>query len=191
MMIAKREENEQKLIAWAAEQAMTHLPVLETRWSHVQSVVEQAQMVGQALNSADRATLIAAAYLHDIGYAPTIQETDFHPLDGARYLRSLRKERLACLVAHHSEARFEAALRGHAQELAHYPREHSVVADALIFCDMTTGPTGLRVSFEERISDIFTRYGEANMVTHAIRQALPTLAPAVDHILQLIQQGER
>src|SRR5436305_1992186 len=122
MIVFKSEVNEKNLIEWAAEQATTHLPVLETRWSHVQSVVEQARVVGQALNDTDRTTLVAAAYLHDIGYAPTIQKTGFHPLDGAIYLRSLGKERLACLVAHHSEARFEAALRGHAQELAEYPR---------------------------------------------------------------------
>jgi hypothetical protein len=32
---------------------------------------------------------VAAAWLHDIGYAPAIAEsgTGFHPLDGARYLR--------------------------------------------------------------------------------------------------------
>ena len=31
--------------------------------------------------------LVAAAWLHDIGYAPELVETGFHPLDGARYLR--------------------------------------------------------------------------------------------------------
>lgn len=35
----------------------------------------------------DRSILIAAAWLHDIGYAPGIQETGFHPLDGGLYLR--------------------------------------------------------------------------------------------------------
>jgi hypothetical protein len=32
--------------------------------------------------AADRPVLIAAAWLHDIGYAPGLPETGFHPLDG-------------------------------------------------------------------------------------------------------------
>jgi HD superfamily phosphodiesterase len=189
MLTMKHAIHENNRIEWAAELATTLLSGIEPRWSHVQSVVEQAYVVGQALNNTDRTTLVAATYLHDIGYAPTIQKTGFHPLDGAIYLRSLGEERLACLVAHHSEACFEAALRGHAPKLADYPREQSVVANALIYCDMTTGPTGQRISFEERIADIFARYGEADLVTHAIRQALPTLSFAVQHTLQLLQQN--
>ncbi len=34
--------------------------------------------------------LVAAAYLHDIGYAPELAITGFHPLDGARHLRVTR-----------------------------------------------------------------------------------------------------
>jgi HD superfamily phosphodiesterase len=61
--------------------------------------------------------LIAAAYLHDIGYAPTLARTGFHPLDGAVHLRELGEERLAGLVAHHSGAETEARLRGLAGQL--------------------------------------------------------------------------
>ncbi|WP_394378549.1 hypothetical protein [Saccharopolyspora spinosa] len=35
-----------------------------------------------------RDTLVAAAWLHDIGYSPEIGHTHFHPLDGARWLQS-------------------------------------------------------------------------------------------------------
>ena len=60
----------------------------------------------------DRAYFVAAAYLHDIGYAPELRRTGLHQLDGARYIRSHGAERVARLVAHHSEARFEIRLRG-------------------------------------------------------------------------------
>ena len=56
--------------------------------------------------------LVAAAWLHDIGYAPTLAATVFHPLDGARHLRALGHERLARLVAYHSSARWEAEALG-------------------------------------------------------------------------------
>lgn len=37
----------------------------------------------------DRDLLVAAAWLHDIGYAPELRDTGFHPLDGARHLEAL------------------------------------------------------------------------------------------------------
>ena len=86
--------------------------------------------VGAILDQEDRRYLVAAAYLHDIGYAPDLQRTGLHQLDGAHYLRSLGAERLARLVAHHSEARFEIRLRGFGEELAAYKREESWVSDA-------------------------------------------------------------
>ena len=35
--------------------------------------------------------MTAAAWLHDIGYAPAVDDTGFHPLDGARYLRDVEQ----------------------------------------------------------------------------------------------------
>jgi HD superfamily phosphodiesterase len=138
------------LIQWAAQLATSLLSPLGNRWLHVQGVVERAKETGAILNQHERALLIAAAYLHDIGYAPELQKTGFHPLDGALYLRSLGKERLASLVAHHSEARFEARLRGCEAGLESFPRERSAVADALTYCDLTTGSTGQCISLVKR-----------------------------------------
>src|SRR5579859_5216811 len=90
------------LIQWAAEQAALLLAPLGNRWRHVRGVVERSYQIGAIFNENDRSYLIAAAYLHDIGYAPSLKKTGFHPLDGAVYLRALGEERLACLVAHHS-----------------------------------------------------------------------------------------
>src|SRR6266540_3850423 len=47
-----------------------------------------------------RLRIRAAAYLHDLGYAPALVQTGPHPLDGARHLRALGLERLAGLVAY-------------------------------------------------------------------------------------------
>jgi hypothetical protein len=54
--------------------------------------------------AADRDVLLAAAYLHDLGYAPSLVRTGLHPLDGSRHLRARGHERLAGLVAYHSGA---------------------------------------------------------------------------------------
>jgi HD domain len=167
------------LVSWAAEQAASLLAPLGDRWLHVQGVVEAARWVGEVLNEEDRSYLIAASYVHDIGYAPSLIKTGFHPLDGAQYLRSLGHERLACLVAHHSEARFEAQLRGYMYELNAFPRERSATADALAYCDSTTGPMGERVSLKERACDVYSRYGETDVVTRAFHQAMPYFSLAI------------
>jgi predicted HD phosphohydrolase len=127
-----------------------------------------------------RPQLIAAAYLHDIGYVPSLATTGFHPLDGAWYVRSLGDQRLAALVAHHSGARFEVALRGLSQQLAEFPRERSALADALDYCDQLTGPSGEHVSLQQYSRDIRERYGSDHLVTRAYRQALPALALAIE-----------
>src|SRR6266516_1301855 len=97
----------------------------------------------------DADLLEAAAWLHDIGYAPELVVTGFHPLDGARHLeRAGFPGRLVALVAHHSGARFEAAERGLLRELQAWPLEDSPVMDALVAADLTTGPLGQRFSFD-------------------------------------------
>src|SRR5215469_10024113 len=159
-----------ELIQWAADLASSLLPPLGDRWLHVQGVLKCACQVREILPEDDRKYLLAAAYLHDIGYAPSLHQTGFHPLDGALYLRSLGYERLASLVAHHSEARFEAQLRGYASALEVFPRERSAVADALTYCDLTTGSLGEQVSFKERTREIVARYGETDIVSQALRQ---------------------
>jgi HD domain len=131
------------------------------------------------LNPEDRPYLVAAAYLHDIGYAPELQRTGLHQLDGARYIRSHGAERLARLVAHHSEARFEIRLRGFSHEFAAYEREESWVLDALTYCDLTTGPAGQPMTLEDRIAEVEQRYGEGEVVD-ALRQATPFLVDAVE-----------
>lgn len=77
------------LVSWAVEQATVLLAPLGDRWLHVQGVVETARWVGEVLDEEDRSYLIAAAYMHDIGCAPSLMKTGFHPLDGARYIHSL------------------------------------------------------------------------------------------------------
>ncbi|GHO69132.1 metal-dependent phosphohydrolase, HD subdomain protein [Ktedonobacter sp. SOSP1-52] len=172
---------------WASNQAIRLIGSLGNRWLHVQSVVKQAHRVSQVFDENEGTYLIAVAYLHDIGYAPELKRTGFHPIDGANYLRSQGYERLASLVAHHSEAQCEAQLRGLESELAQFPREHSPLAKALNYCDMTTGPQGQRVSFEERIADILSRYGETDIVAQAIHRATPQLRQAVEHTQELLR----
>ena len=167
------------LPAWAEEHAASWLADRGARWDHVRGVARQAQRVSPALDEDDRPYLVAAAWLHDIGYAPTLAATAFHPLDGARHLRALGHERLARLVAYHSSARWEAEALGLSDDLAAFPREDSATADALTYCDMTTSPTGQRITLAGRLAEIAERYGAEHLVVRCLQRAHDHLAGAV------------
>jgi hypothetical protein len=178
---------------WAAGLARTLLEVpLPRRWAHVQGVAAQARSLAPILGD-DANLLEAAAWLHDIGYAPDLADTGFHPLDGARYLRDIEHADMALcrLVANHSCAILEAEERGIADVLSkEFPFPHPKLSDALAYCDMTTTPTGDKVSVHDRLSEITARYGPDNVVTKFIRKAEPQLVSSVvrtDERLVLVQ----
>jgi hypothetical protein len=173
----------------AAALAESLLPELGDRWLHTQAVAARAKETGPAVPKAERDLLVAAAWLHDIGYAPSVRETGFHPLDGARRLEALgASRRLVCLVAHHSGATYEAEQRGLSAELAVYEREDSALLDALIYADMTTGPTGQRFDFDRRIDEILVRYAPGSEVHNAISKARPYLSAAVARVCSRLDQ---
>lgn len=128
--------------------------------------------------------LVSAAWLHDIGYAPALVDSGFHPLDGARYLRSIgAPDRLCRLVANHTSAWVEAEARGLGRVLAEeFPAEHSPVADTLTYADLTTSPTGERVTVEERITEILERYEPGHVVHESISRATPDLIATVRRV---------
>jgi hypothetical protein len=159
------------LTGWAADYAEELLAPLGDRWAHVQGVVRQAERVAAILPAEEREVLVAAAYLHDLGYAPALIDTGFHGLDGARHLRALGHERLAGLVAYHSGAWGEAELRGLTVELAEFLDEASATSMALTYCDMTTGPAGEVITYEERLAGVEERYGAGHVVARSVRWA--------------------
>lgn len=154
---------------------------LPRRWKHVQGVATRAMSTRPLFGDVDYSVLISSAVLHDIGYAPSLAATGFHPLDGARYLRdSGVPDRVCALVAHHSCAYREAEIRGLSAELAEWIDEKTEVRDALWWADMTTTPDGEPVSVGDRIEEIQKRYGPEDLVTFFIRQAKPDLVAAVE-----------
>jgi hypothetical protein len=174
---------------WAEDIARTLLAEpLPRRWAHVQGVATAARTLTPILG--DRADLLTAvALLHDVGYSPDVEETGFHPLDGARYLRDVQHaDDLVCrLVAHHSCALIEAEQWGLADDLAREfkpaPRD---LTDALIYCDMTTGPYGQPMSVEQRLADIRGRYGPEHLVTRALTRSAPQLTAAVGRVTRAL-----
>jgi hypothetical protein len=168
--------------AWAVDVAASFLDVPEfraRRWKHVQAVGRLAERIAPAFGD-DGPLLVAAAWLHDIGYAPPLQRYGFHPLDGARHLQERRAgDRVAGLVAHHSAAAQEAELRGLTAQLADFTDEAGPIRDALWACDMTTSPVGERVDVEDRLQEITARYGAEHTLTRALNAAAGEIRDAI------------
>ena len=181
------------LASWAESNAERLLSPLGARWDHVQQVAEQARQIADTVPLADRDLLIAAAYLHDVGYAAELATTGFHPLDGARWIRDYGPGgRLARLVAHHSCAIYEAQVRGLAEALlSEFEPEESPTYDALVFCDLTTGPTGKIMGIGERIEDIYRRYGPEHEVSRALDMSRGALMACHGRVLALLDSSTR
>jgi hypothetical protein len=172
---------------WARPYAEELLAPLGDRWAHVRGVARQADRVSVVLPLSERDVLASAAWLHDLGYAPSLVETGLHPLDGARHLRALGHERLAGPVAYHSGSRREAELRGLMAELAAFQDEASDTAMRLTYCDMTTSATGAIVTFPERLADVERRYGADHVVSQSLRQA----RPEIERCIQMVEASLR
>ena len=173
------------LTSWAQQLARALLlETLPRRWAHVQGVAARACGLAAVLG-ADADLLEAAAWLHDIGYAPDLNVTGLHALDGARYLRDAQHtDAMLCrLVAHHSCAIIEAEERGLADVLSFEfePAPH-FLSSMLTCCDMTTSPDGELVSFERRLAEIHERYGPGHLVSRSIQRATPMILRAVEQV---------
>ncbi len=157
---------------------------LPRRWMHVEAVARKAaQLAHMLFANKDGEALTAAAWLHDIGYAADVCDTGFHSLDGAVWLcRAGFNDRVCALVAHHTCADIEAEGRGFADRLAIFPRETSLVADALLYADMRTGPDGQDFSVEARMDEIVSRYGEGHSVARFIGRARPVILAAAQRV---------
>ena len=146
----------------AQELAASLLRGTGDRWRHTQSAAAAAAEAAHSVTEADRDILVAAAWLHDIGYQHPRPPTGFHPLDGAHLLLERGwPRRLAALVAHHSEARFLASAQGLQQALDAFEREDGDVVDALVYADMTAGPDGRRLTLRERLPEIRRRHADS------------------------------
>ena len=176
-------------VSWAKEQAGALLGQDERRLSHVRAVARRAEELGalvfDGLPGEDEVG-IAAAWVHDLGYARALVRTGCHHLDGARYLRGVGEERLARLVAYHSSGAAEAELRGLSEELSLYRRDESLVSDLLTYCDLSTGPDGDVVGLDERLAEVSRRYGPGHLVTRGLLQAEGALRASFARIEALV-----
>lgn len=163
--------------------------VLPRRWSHTIGVAAAAADLADVLAPENVATIVAAAWLHDIGYAPRLIGTGFHPLDGAAYLAAHTDRRevipgeVINLVAHHTGAAVEARERGLHAALASYRAPAEATLAILCCADLCTGPDGAPVDPGARIAEVLARYPAAHPVHRAVSTSGPGLVAQARAIL--------
>ena len=140
-----------------------------SRFGHTWAVARQAERARHLVQAPWRDALVDAAWLHDVGYAPEIASYAFHPLDGACFLASEGWPGEVCrLVAWHTRAGTEAALRGLTPELEGLFRPPPAPAQAVLaWADLTSTPEGERCTASERLAEILERYPADSVVARA------------------------
>ena len=178
-----------QMVAAAADLTHDILDAVPDRLAHSEGVARRAQFLTLTVEPHQARLLVAAAWLHDIGYAPGLRDTGFHPLDGARHLRAIGWPPSICnLLAHHSGARFVARVRKLDRELDAYPFSEDVVSDALTVADQTTGMHGETMLPEERMRDMLERHGPDSANTLAHPQREPYLRAAAGRVARRLDR---
>lgn len=170
------------LAAWALALAEEKLSeAVPRRWAHAQGVVRRAEVVTPHLGD-DGELLLAAAAVHDLGFAPDAAAigVGFPAIDAARYLEKLgAPRRLAHLVAHSAYSALEGSLRGFSAEYEEFEDERTPLRDALWYCCLTTGPDGEPMTLDERISEWSVRYVDDDVISRYAELAPPELRAAL------------
>ena len=101
---------------------------------------------------------------------------------------------VCALVAHHSGAVAEAAERDLSEPLLsefplHEHPDEQVIA--ITYCDFTTGPRGERLSPEERIIEILSRYEPDSAVHRAVQASTPHLLDQCREVTSALRSTER
>ena len=164
------------MLEWASGMAESLLAErLPRRWAHSLGVLRVAQRIAPALGG-DAELLAAAAVLHDVGYVPEAIDTHQHMIDGGRFLRSKGvDDRICVIVAHHTSSPWEASELGLISALSEFVVTQPELVDAITYCDLSAGPTGVEVDPVKRLDEVLARYGEGHVVYRAVTAARPHL----------------
>lgn len=163
----------------AEEKAREYLASsLPHRWQHTHAVATKAADLAKkaGLSNKDSALLLSAAWLHNIGYAPTTPRLyGFPPLDGAELVASWGEPELAALVGWHGLAAEEAILAGLDGMLMKYPCPNGIVPDLLGYADLTTSSGGMDVSPRDRFEELLERHPSGHSNHQAILLGWPRI----------------
>jgi HD domain len=163
----------------------------ENRYHHILGVVRLMKEILPKLNFNEevKKELIQAAYLHDIGYSPKLNKTNFHPFDGACFaFKAGFNKPVIAAVLFHSEA-YETVKEKRSDLLPAYSLNHDLLdeqdrlfTDLVTYCDVQTSPQGEKVSLDERVRDVVKRYGEHHPVSRMMIQCKPKYQDIINRV---------
>lgn len=143
-----------------------------TIYEHSSRAARRAAFVTHQIPSSRTPDVVAAAWLHDIGYSARLVRTGFHPLDGALFLMSQDwPERIVRLVAHHSLASLEAPFHGVGHHLGVIESVSGIDADVLTSADLVSGPGDPPPTVDARLEAMRLADAELGLVPEDVRQA--------------------
>lgn len=167
-------DEDRSIITAARSLAASFLRDQPGRYRHVEGAARAAAQVVTHLSNLEvsRGRLIAAAWLHDIGYASEVRASGFHPLDGAEFLREGGWDgEVTRLVAHHSHARLLAPYYGVEAHLSRFAPIHGLAADVVTFADVVSGVSGTGVTVADRIAELRARTSADASIPEEVREA--------------------
>ena len=161
-----------------AAHALAEQLLSDGRYAHTRGVAQQAARLATLTRqpTPTRRLRLCAAWLHDVGYG---LGDGFHPIAGARALRAAGHERLARIVAHHSGAAMEAALRDLPPIVREFPApapDDAIILTLLDASDLTSGPQGERIDPWSRLRDLVSRRGVDSPAVRVLVSTVDRLA---------------
>lgn len=156
------------LVAAAERTARRILKDDRQRTAHVEGAARAAAHVARDCDPGIAASVVAAAWLHDIGYAQPLVRTGFHPLDGALHLAGQGwPDDVVRLVAHHSHAAMLAAYYGVTDHLTVLDPVPGPAPDLLTFADLVSGVDGSGTTIRARIQQMRERHASGLSIVPA------------------------
>lgn len=166
------------------------------RFKHIIGVVDEMKLLLQHFDLDDktRNELINIAFLHDIGYSEQVIKTGFHPLDGALFCKELGcTQEVITAVMFHSGAykdvkmNFPDIMGCYINQNYKINDKSKIYIELITYCDLQRSPLGFKVSLEERLNDIYRRYGEDHNVSLTIKTNEDSFVNIIDRVNQYIK----
>jgi predicted hydrolase (HD superfamily) len=180
------------LVARARDLAAQIMRGHPDRLRHLAAVAARADTLSVTVPTDRADALVAAAWLHDIGYAPALRQTGFHPLDGATHLRQEGwPDDVCALVAHHSGSRFVARLHGLDSSLWEFEFAEDAASDVLASADNTAGQDGASVKLTERLREKLQRHGPNSPGARANPERDDYIRAAARRVVQRLSEIDR
>ena len=165
-----RQTGDMSSVADSVELAHKYVSGMGDGWVHLSTVGGVAEGLARR-SEFDTESVVSAAWLHDVRYAPECGRNRCHPLDGANLLLSVGvPDSVVALVAHHTGAAHEAEERA-CSTSGELPSPDTAALDVLTMVDLAVEPAGQSQLDVNRIAGMLKRYGEDDPVYRAVTRS--------------------